>query len=220
MAAVVADLDRVASGGEVEPPRPTASAAGRPRTTLWLAAVGVLAGTAGLLAIDRFTRAPQPAPPQPGLVNTVGKGVTSPPPAPAAPKTVVLHVETTPPGAEIRQGSRVFGAAPRDILLPRSEVPAQLTFHLDGYDDGETQIVPTTDDTLRVKLIPRGRSRHARGRRQEAGDERRAARADAAADRRDAAQSLLMPLARVVLARGRRARRRRRAVADEHARRR
>jgi hypothetical protein len=57
----------------------------------------------------------------------------------------------------------VYGAAPRDILLPRSEVPAQLTFHLDGYDDGETQIVPTTDDTLRVKLVPRGRSRHARG---------------------------------------------------------
>ena len=40
----------------------------------------------------------------------------------------------------------MFGAAPRDILLPRSEVPAQLTFHLDGYDDGETQVVPTTDD--------------------------------------------------------------------------
>ena len=41
----------------------------------------------------------------------------TPAPAPAAPKTMVLHVETTPPGAEIRQGSRVFGAAPRDILL-------------------------------------------------------------------------------------------------------
>jgi hypothetical protein len=73
---------------------------------------------------------------------------------------VVLHVETTPPGAEIRQGSRVFGAAPRDILLPRSEVPAQLTFHLDGYEDGETQIVPTTDDSVRVKLTPRPRARH------------------------------------------------------------
>ncbi|HEY2744267.1 MAG TPA: serine/threonine-protein kinase, partial [Polyangia bacterium] len=49
MAALVADLDRVAAGGDVEPPRPTASSA-RPRSGLWLAAVGVLAGTAGLLA--------------------------------------------------------------------------------------------------------------------------------------------------------------------------
>jgi hypothetical protein len=79
-----------------------------------------------------------------------------------APKTVVLHVETTPPGAEIRQGSRVFGAAPRDILLPRSEVPAKLTFHLEGYEDGATQVVPTTDDTLRVELTPHPRGRHAR----------------------------------------------------------
>ena len=74
---------------------------------------------------------------------------------------MVLHVETTPPGAEIRQGSRVFGAAPRDILLPRSEVPAQLTFHLDGYEDGTTQIMPTTDDSVRVKLTPRGHGKHA-----------------------------------------------------------
>ncbi|HWE28015.1 MAG TPA: serine/threonine-protein kinase, partial [Polyangia bacterium] len=60
MAALVADLDRVAAGGEVEPPRPTPSTGERSRTTLWLAAVGVLAGTVGLLAIDRFTRAPAP----------------------------------------------------------------------------------------------------------------------------------------------------------------
>ncbi len=163
MAALVEDLDRVAAGGDVEPPRPTASSTGRPRSALWLAAVGVLAGTAGLLAIDRFTRAPQQ--PQPAPTNTVASPVRQPPAPPApppAPKTIVLHVETTPPGAEIRQGSRVFGAAPRDILLPRSEVPAQLTFRLDGYEDGATQIVPTTDDTLRVKLTPHARGRHAR----------------------------------------------------------
>ena len=79
---------------------------------------------------------------------------------------MVLHVETTPPGAEIRQGSRVFGAAPRDILLPRSEVPARLTFHLDGYEDGQAQIVPTTDDSVRVKLMPhtRGKRPHSRPR--------------------------------------------------------
>jgi len=160
MAALVADLDRVASGGVVEPPRPTAATGARPRTSLWLAAVGVLAGTAALLAVDRFTRAPAPPP---AVTPPPASALPSPAPTPPpAPKTVVLHVETTPPGAEIRQGSRVFGAAPRDILLPRSEVPAQLTFHLDGYEDGKTQIVPTTDDSVRVKLTPRPHARHAR----------------------------------------------------------
>jgi hypothetical protein len=157
MAAVVADLDRVASGGDVEPPHVTAHAGDRPRTTLWLAAVGVLAGTALLLAIDRFTRAPAPAPAPAAPTAPLATPTPAPPPAP---KTVVLHVETTPPGAEIRQGSRVFGAAPRDILLPRSEVPARLTFHLDGYEDGDTQIVPTTDDSVRVKLTARARGKH------------------------------------------------------------
>jgi eukaryotic-like serine/threonine-protein kinase len=159
MAALAADLDRVAAGSEVEPPRPTAATGERPRTTLWLAAVGVLAGTAALLAIDRFTRAPAAGPAAAPAQIAAAPPASS---APLAPKTVVLHVETTPPGAEIRQGSRVFGAAPRDILLPRSEVPAQLTFHLDGYEDGETQIVPTTDDSVRVKLEPRPHGRHAR----------------------------------------------------------
>ena len=129
------------------------------RIVLLLAAVGVLAGTAALLAIDRFTRTPAPAAaPNPPAVSAP----PSTPAPPPAPKTVVLHVETTPPGAEIRQGSRVFGAAPRDILLPRSEVPAKLTFHLDGYEDGTTQIMPTTDDSVRVKLTPRGHGKHAR----------------------------------------------------------
>jgi len=100
------------------------------------------------------------------VMGTAASGVMAQPRTPApppAPKTIVLHVETTPPGAEIRQGARVFGAAPRDILLPRSEVPAQLTFHLDGYEDGKTQIVPTTDDSVRVKLEPHAKGRHARG---------------------------------------------------------
>jgi serine/threonine-protein kinase len=158
MVALAEDLERVATGADVEPPRPTATSGERPRTTLWLAAVGVLAGTALLLAIDRFTRAPAAGPAPAPPAAPVATPTPAPPPAP---KTVVLHVETTPPGAEIRQGARVFGAAPRDILLPRSEVPARLTFHLDGYEDGQTQIVPTTDDSVRVKLTARARGKHA-----------------------------------------------------------
>jgi hypothetical protein len=70
----------------------------------------------------------------------------------AEPKSVVVHVETMPPGAEVRQGDRVFGPAPRDLMLPRSAVPAKLTFHLDGYEVAAAQVVPLTDDAIRVKL--------------------------------------------------------------------
>ena len=158
MVSLAEDLARVADGSQVEAPRPSPpSSPERPRTMLWLAAVGVLAGTALLLAIDRFTRAPAAATPTTALAPSA-----APASAPPALKTVVLHVETTPPGAEIRQGARVFGVAPRDILLPRSEVPARLTFHLDGYEDGVADIVPTTDDSVRAKLTPRARAKHPR----------------------------------------------------------
>jgi hypothetical protein len=109
------------------------------------------------LALDRFSRAPTPpAVAVPAPPPSLAPPEPTPPPLP---KTVVLHVETEPAGAEIRQGSRVFGVAPRDVLLPRSDVPARLTFHLDGYEDGATQVVPSTDDSIRVKLTTRPRAR-------------------------------------------------------------
>jgi serine/threonine protein kinase len=157
MEALEADLARVAAGDRVEPPRVSPATEPRPRNGILLAAIGVLAGTALLLALDRVTRAPAPAPAAPSPSPPTTLAPTS---APPAPRTIVLHVETTPPGAEVRQGARVFGPAPRDVLLPRSEVPAKLTFHLDGYEDGQAQIVPTTDDSIRVKLEPRPRARH------------------------------------------------------------
>ena len=86
----------------------------------------------------------------------------APPVPPPPPKTVVVHVETMPPGAEVRQGDRVFGAAPRDLLLPRSNVPTHLSFHLDGYDAAAADVMPLTDDAIRVKLTPRSKVKHAR----------------------------------------------------------
>src|SRR6185312_4061365 len=83
MEALAADLERVASGREVEPPRVTATAQDRPRTTLWLAAVGVLAGTALLLAVDRFTRSPPPATtPAPTATPAAPPANATPAPAP------------------------------------------------------------------------------------------------------------------------------------------
>jgi serine/threonine-protein kinase len=162
---LAADLARVAAGTAVEAPQPQAPAPStgrdqpRQRTGLWLATVGVFAGTTLLFAVDRFSHSPPPTPP---VVIAPSTPIATPPPTepPPVPTTIVLHVETEPPGAEIRQGARVFGVAPRDLILPRSEVPARLTFHLEGYEDGATQIVPSTDDSLRVKLTPRAHSRH------------------------------------------------------------
>ncbi len=158
---LAADLARVAAGTAVEAPQPQAPAKEpRQRTGLWLAAVGVFAGTTLLFALDRFSHAP---PATPSTVIAPATPIAPPEPTtPAAPKTIVLHVETEPPGAEIRQGARVFGVAPRDLILPRSEVPERLTFRLDGYEDGATQIVPSTDDSLRVKLTPRAHNHHVR----------------------------------------------------------
>ncbi len=80
--------------------------------------------------------------------------VAAPPqPVPAA-TMVVVRVETTPPGAEVRQGDRVFGLAPKDVLLPKSSTPAHLSFFLDGYEPGQADVVPLADDTVRVHLTP------------------------------------------------------------------
>ena len=67
----------------------------------------------------------------------------------------MLRIETTPPGAEVRQGDRVFGVAPKDVLLPKSSVPAHLTFVLAGHEPASVDVIPLTDDTVRVRLTPR-----------------------------------------------------------------
>jgi tRNA A-37 threonylcarbamoyl transferase component Bud32 len=157
MEAFEADLQRVTAGEGVEAPLPP------PKKVSWripiIAAtvLGLCVAGVVMFSLGRRSR-DESRPPQ----------VAAAPPAPSAPvvapppKTVVVHVETLPPGAEVRQGDRVFGAAPRDLLLPRSNVPAHLTFHLDGYDPAAADVVPLTDDTIRVKLPPRSKRPHAR----------------------------------------------------------
>jgi hypothetical protein len=87
-----------------------------------------------------------------------------PPPAAVAqpPKSVVVHINTVPPGAEVRQGDHVFGKAPRDLLLPRSDDSVHLTFHLDGYDATAADVVPRTDYAVNVQLTKAKRPHAAR----------------------------------------------------------
>jgi serine/threonine-protein kinase len=151
MEAFAADLQRVEAGDAVEAPLPVEKRDGR---AWWqipaLALILIAGGVAAFLGGKARERA-SPSVPRP-IVSPAPVVILPPPPPP---KSIVLHVETTPPGAEVRQGDRVFGLAPRDVMLPRSSVPTRLTFHLDGYDVGIYDAVPAADDNIRVKLTAR-----------------------------------------------------------------
>jgi serine/threonine-protein kinase len=154
MEAFEADLRRVASGEGVEAPLPPAPPSKKGSWRIPIIAAGAFALVAAGVVSFALGRSSRLAPPTSvAIVAPPPPPVVAPPPPP--PKSVVVHIDTMPPGAEVRQGDRVFGAAPRDVLLPRSNVPAHLTFHLDGYDAAAADVVPLTDDAIRVKLTAR-----------------------------------------------------------------
>jgi serine/threonine-protein kinase len=157
MEALAADLHRVAAGEGVEAPRPSSTTRGS-RAPI-IAAVSALA--LGVAGIALFAFARRDPPPAPAAVAPPLPPPQPPPPAPPL-NTVVVHVETLPPGAEVRQGDHVFGAAPRDLLLARSNATVHLTFHLDGFDANATDVVPNSDHAIRVTLTPRSKRPHAR----------------------------------------------------------
>src|SRR5207237_746998 len=78
----------------------------------------------------------------------------APPTAPPSP-TVILKISSVPPGAEIFDGARKLGVAPSSLELARSQRPLHLRFHLDGYDDGATDVVPAIDgEAVNIELQP------------------------------------------------------------------
>ncbi len=152
MDALDVDLQRVLAGEGVDAPPPAATfdpRAPAPRAWMFAAAAMVVVGGGALIWAGR-TAGPSQLP--------VPKVIEEPKPAPPvpptpAPKTVVLHMETDPPGAEVRQGDRVWGITPYPVVVPRSDKPVRFTFHLDGYDLGATEVTPAADDpAVRVKL--------------------------------------------------------------------
>jgi len=163
MEAFAVDIDRVLAGDPIDAPATSSPEAAAPPAVdegggrAWLIALALmlLAGGGALLWAGRdgaSKRAPAPTPP---ATTTATVAPPPAPPAAPAPAMVVLHFETDPAGAEIRQGDRVLGVTPSDRVVPRSEVPAHLTFHLDGYEPGQADIVPLADETVRVKLTRR-----------------------------------------------------------------
>jgi serine/threonine-protein kinase len=152
MEAFGADLERVANGDWVEAPPANAPAplSQSPGSRAWLfAAVAiVLLGGGALIWAGRTGRTQPPTQPR-----VVLSPPTTPPP-PSAPANVVLHFETTPPGAEIRQGARVWGKSGL-VMLPRSKEKVHLTFELDGYETGSYDVAPLSDDRIPITLVPK-----------------------------------------------------------------
>jgi eukaryotic-like serine/threonine-protein kinase len=162
MEALDADLQRVLAGEGVDAPAPTTAHDPRtPTSRAWMfaAAAMVLVGAGALFWAARNS-GPGPQAIVPKAADDSPKPLEPTPP----PKTVVLRIETDPPGAEIRQGDRVFGVAPYPVVVPRSQTEVHLTFHLDGYETASADPVPATDDqTVRVKLTPKSKTKPLKG---------------------------------------------------------
>jgi serine/threonine-protein kinase len=158
MEAFAADLERVLLGEGVEAPPPpelpSAAAGAASRAWIFAAAAMVTLGAGALIWAGRAGRSVSPPTSHSAPATASGSTSTSAS-APAPPSQVVITVETTPPGAEVRQGDRVFGLAPRTLSLPRASSPVHLTFDLEGYETAGADVVPLADDTLTVRLVPR-----------------------------------------------------------------
>jgi serine/threonine-protein kinase len=148
MEAFEADLDRVLAGEGVDAPIPVPMPAARlpaPRAWIVAAVTMALVGGTALFWAARSNK--------PDAVPEVKPAQPAPPdPKPAVPEDVVLNVDSDPPGAEIREGNRVFGVTPFNVTVTPSQKPMKLSFHLDGYEPAFTEVIPSRSDTVRVKL--------------------------------------------------------------------
>jgi eukaryotic-like serine/threonine-protein kinase len=155
MEALGADIDRVLAGEPIDAPAAAARPRGRRFAAVAIGAALVLAsGAAAAIAFVVGRHGPRPNAP---AASAAPAPVRVKPPEPATPPAarpaaqVKLHVESDPPGAEVRDGDRVYGKTPRDLTLPPG-TNAHLSFALDGYDVQFADVKPLADDSLRVIL--------------------------------------------------------------------
>jgi serine/threonine-protein kinase len=76
------------------------------------------------------------------------------PSAPAPPAEVVVHVESTPPGARVVVDGEERGDTPLDLRLPRRDAPRSLELRLDGFDPLAQTLVADADQRLVIALKP------------------------------------------------------------------
>jgi serine/threonine-protein kinase len=79
-----------------------------------------------------------------------------------APARVALRCESTPPGAKVRQGERIFGRTPTTVTLPRDSQPVELIFDKERYEPAHVRVTPHSDETIHLQLTPRAGSSRSR----------------------------------------------------------
>jgi len=79
----------------------------------------------------------------------------APQPAPRpAVRFARIHIDTTPPDAEVRREGVLLGSSPIESMETVSERPVRFTISREGYAEEERRVVPTTDMVLSVQLAP------------------------------------------------------------------
>jgi serine/threonine-protein kinase len=78
--------------------------------------------------------------------------------APAPPSVraeVVVTIDGSPPGTEVRRAGVLLGTAPGPVLVRREEAEVMLVLSADGYVPETIAVVPSKDLTRTVKLKPK-----------------------------------------------------------------
>ena len=160
MAALGADLRHVLAGEApaVIAPSPASVARARLKRRLLYVAVAAISITVVVTTamLTGSASGGGPASPSPTAAKAAALAPPAPPPpalvAPP-PASVIVEMDSEPPGAEIFDGARKLGVGGQKIELPRSDKPIELRFHLEGYEDRTYNLVPRLDgDRVLIKL--------------------------------------------------------------------
>jgi serine/threonine-protein kinase len=149
----------VPNATDIAPP-PTAAAltaqGGRAsrRRARWLLLASCGLGIIG--AAFFFARRPAAAP-APRPVEATALPTPAPPPLPAE---IVVHIETTPSGVQVRVRGEDRGETPIDLHLPRGEAPVPIDLERRGYGTLSQSIVPDADQRMMLSLQPAASPRH------------------------------------------------------------
>ncbi|HUJ63360.1 MAG TPA: serine/threonine-protein kinase [Kofleriaceae bacterium] len=100
--------------------------------------------------------APQPAPPPPAPPPPPPHH-TAPPPEPALPAQVSIAFESTPPGATVTDVAtgKPIGRTPTRVTVPGSKTARRYTFHLHGFADATSELVPDHDGITEKQALAR-----------------------------------------------------------------
>jgi eukaryotic-like serine/threonine-protein kinase len=133
------------------------------RRRLWLGPVAVAVAAAGLWVVFRQngvelrTVASNPSASQKAALVTRPTEATPTPTAqtePAPAPKVAITVQSQPNHADLYLNNEKVGVAPGPLLIPRSEQVQTLVVKAPGYHPQTVTIVPSTDRSLHVALVP------------------------------------------------------------------